>query len=82
VDYRIGSKSGKCLAVFAASLAIPIAGSLLVDAKIQATAPAQSAAPAFEVVSVKVNKPGQSRELSIQYLGGGRFSARAVPIRF
>ena len=80
MDYRIGSKSGKWLTVFAASLAISIAGSLLVDAQIQATAPAQSAAPAFEVVSVKVNKPGQSRELSIQYLAGGRFSARAVPI--
>jgi uncharacterized protein (TIGR03435 family) len=42
--------------------------------------PAQAAAPAFEIVSVKVSKPGQSRELSIQYLPGGRFSARAVPI--
>jgi uncharacterized protein (TIGR03435 family) len=35
---------------------------------------------AFEVVSVKVNKPGERRELSLQYLPGGRFSARAVPI--
>ena len=40
----------------------------------------QAAPLAFEVVSVKVNKPGQHRELSIQYLPGGRFSARAVPI--
>jgi uncharacterized protein (TIGR03435 family) len=35
---------------------------------------------AFEVVSVKVNPPEQRRELAIQYLPGGRFSARAVPI--
>jgi uncharacterized protein (TIGR03435 family) len=57
-------------------------GSLLVDVQIQATASAQSAAPAFEVVSVKVNKPGQSRELSIQYLAGGKvFSeGRAIPL--
>src|SRR5215469_10728178 len=40
----------------------------------------QAAPLAFEVVSVKVNKPGQRRELAIQYLPGGRFSARAVPI--
>jgi len=40
----------------------------------------QAAPLAFEVVSVKVNKPGQHRELSIQYLPGGRFSARALPI--
>ena len=35
---------------------------------------------AFEVVSIKLNKPGQRRELALQYLPGGRFSARAVPI--
>jgi uncharacterized protein (TIGR03435 family) len=35
---------------------------------------------AFEVVTVKVNKPGERRELALQYLPGGRFSARAVPI--
>jgi len=80
VDYRNGSKSGKRLSVIARGLAIIIWGSLLVNAQIQSTRPAQSAALAFEIVSVKVNKPGQSRELSIQYLPGGRFSARAVPI--
>src|SRR5215471_13639079 len=37
---------------------------------------------AFEVVTVKVDKPGERRELSVQYLPGGRFSARAVPIPF
>jgi uncharacterized protein (TIGR03435 family) len=40
----------------------------------------QAAHPAFEVVSVKVNKPGERRQLTLQYLPGGRFSARAVPI--
>src|SRR5215469_5486615 len=35
---------------------------------------------AFDVATVKVNKPGQRRELAVQYLPGGRFSARAVPI--
>src|SRR5215831_7411763 len=40
----------------------------------------QAAPLAFEVVSIKVNKPGQRRELALQYLPGGRFSARAVPI--
>lgn len=65
--------------MFARGIAISIVAGLRGDAQIQATPPAQSAAPAFEVV-VKVNKPGQSRELSIQYLPGGRFSARAVPI--
>ena len=43
-------------------------------------AKSQSAPLAFEVVTVKVNKPGQRRELAVQYLPGGRFSARAVPI--
>jgi uncharacterized protein (TIGR03435 family) len=43
-------------------------------------AQSQATPLAFEVASVKVNKPGQSRDLSVQYLPGGRFSARAVPI--
>jgi hypothetical protein len=73
-------KKRKSFGVFARSLAIATLSSLLVDAQILATPPAQSASPAFEVVSVKVNKPRQSRESSIQYLPGGRFSARAVPI--
>jgi uncharacterized protein (TIGR03435 family) len=37
---------------------------------------------AFEVVTVKVDKPGDRRQLAVQYLPGGRFSARAVPIPF
>lgn len=41
---------------------------------------AQAPSLAFEVVSVKVNKPGQRRELAIQYSPGGRFSARGVLI--
>lgn len=40
----------------------------------------QPAPLAFEVVTVKVNKPGERRELALQYLPGGRFSARAVPV--
>src|SRR5215471_3785741 len=43
-------------------------------------AQSQAAPLAFEVVTVKVNQPGQRRELAVQYLPGGRFSARAVPI--
>jgi uncharacterized protein (TIGR03435 family) len=35
---------------------------------------------AFEVATVKVIKPGERRELVLQYSPGGRFSARAVPI--
>jgi uncharacterized protein (TIGR03435 family) len=46
----------------------------------QLEAQSQATPLAFEVVSVKVNKPGQNRDLSIQYFPGGRFSARAVPI--
>ena len=68
MDYCIGSKSGKSLCVFARYLAISIVGNLLVNAQGQVAPPAQSVTPAFEVVSLKVNKPGQSRELSIQYL--------------
>jgi uncharacterized protein (TIGR03435 family) len=41
---------------------------------------AQASSLAFEVVSVKVNKPGQRRELAIQYSPGGRFSARGALI--
>jgi uncharacterized protein (TIGR03435 family) len=48
--------------------------------QLQLRAQSQATPLAFEVVSVKVNKPGQSRDLAIQYLPGGRFSARAVPI--
>jgi hypothetical protein len=39
-------------------------------------------APAFEVVSIKLEKPGQGRGLSMQYLPGGRFVARGAPIPF
>jgi hypothetical protein len=58
------------LGISAVSLGIPL--QLLAQAKVPSLA--------FEVVSVRVNTQGQRRELSIQYLPGGRFSARAVPI--
>jgi uncharacterized protein (TIGR03435 family) len=54
-------------------LAIVLLGSFALQAS-------QPAPLAFEVVSVKVNKPGERRELAVQYLPGGRFSARAIPI--
>jgi uncharacterized protein (TIGR03435 family) len=42
---------------------------------------AQSKAPlAFETASVKVNKSPDPRDMALQYLPGGRFSARGVPI--
>ena len=45
------------------------------------TASAQTAPPVFEVVSIKAYMPGQQRQdFSFQYLPGGRFSARGVPI--
>jgi uncharacterized protein (TIGR03435 family) len=53
--------------------AIVLLGSFAIQAS-------QSPPLAFEVVSLKVNKPGERRELAIQYLPGGRFSARGVPI--
>ena len=46
------------------------------------SAQSQPASLAFEVVTVKVDKPGDRRQLAVQYLPGGRFSARAVPIPF
>jgi uncharacterized protein (TIGR03435 family) len=49
-------------------------------AQLQAPAQPQTSRLSFEVVSIKVNKPGERGQLSIQYLPGGRFSARAVPI--
>ena len=57
-----------------------IVGTMTFTVAFQAHAQSQSAPLAFEVVSFKANKPGQQRELSFQYLPGGRFSARTVPI--
>jgi uncharacterized protein (TIGR03435 family) len=45
-------------------------------------AQSQTAPLAFEVATVKVNKLGGRREMVVQYLPGGRFSARGVPIPF
>jgi uncharacterized protein (TIGR03435 family) len=69
----IGSRSAKFLIAIA---------SFVVMGQRQAVLDAlpQAAPPAFEVVSIRVNKPGQVRELSLRYLPGGRFSATAVPI--
>jgi uncharacterized protein (TIGR03435 family) len=63
------------MALHARSLAIVIV--LLGSITFQASQPGPLA---FEVVSVKVNKPGERRELAVQYLPGGRFSARSIPI--
>jgi uncharacterized protein (TIGR03435 family) len=69
---HVGFKTGKLsfLMTVVAAMSVP------------ATFGAQSQAVplAFEVVTVKVNQPGQRRELSVRYLPGGRFSATAVPI--
>jgi uncharacterized protein (TIGR03435 family) len=68
---RIGSKDAKGLFLIASILAIIfLSGTVL----------PRSSALAFEVVSVKLNKPGDIRDLAIRYLPGGRFSAQAVPI--
>jgi uncharacterized protein (TIGR03435 family) len=58
---------------------MPLRFSSLVIAGVFAAMASQAPAT-FEVVSVKVDKPGERRELALQYLPGGRFSARAVPI--
>jgi len=44
--------------------------------------PAQSPAPplAFEVVSVKVSKSTDPRDMALQFLPSGRFVARGIPI--
>jgi uncharacterized protein (TIGR03435 family) len=36
--------------------------------------------PAFEVVSVKANKSTDTRDIALQYLPGGRFIARGMPL--
>ena len=46
----------------------------------QLRAQSPTAPLAFEVASIKVEKPGERHDLSIQYLPGGRYSARGVPI--
>jgi uncharacterized protein (TIGR03435 family) len=68
----IGSKSVKLL--------MAIAGFAISQRPVISSGQSQAAPLAFEVVSIKVNKPGQGRELALQYLPGGRFSARAVPV--
>src|SRR5438477_5148006 len=69
----IGSKSVKFLIAIASFIVMGQRPAVL-------NAQPQAAPLAFEVVSIKVNKPGEARVLSLQYLPGGRFSARAVPI--
>jgi uncharacterized protein (TIGR03435 family) len=63
---------------------IAVTGATLLLLTVAASFSAQSkqAPLAFEVVTVKVDKPGDRRQLAVQYLPGGRFSARAVPIPF
>jgi uncharacterized protein (TIGR03435 family) len=61
-------------------LFVTIVATLILSVAFQTRAQSQSPPVAFEVVSIKATKPGQLREMSIQYLPGGRFSAKAVPI--
>lgn len=70
---RVGSDRRLWMFLVASIIAITQTPRLL-------NAQSPAAAPAFEVVSVKANKPGERREMAIRYLPGGRFSAWGIPI--
>ena len=59
------------------SLAVACFIGFIVSNEVQAQTPARVA---FEVASVKVNKSTDPSQMALQYLPGGRFSARAVPL--